>query len=554
MRLPDKKYQKLLGDLKEKIRTARQWAALSVNQELLGIYWEIGQAIIAQQKEEGWGTKIIDRLSHDLKMEFPDFKGVSVRNLKYMRAFADAYPDFRIVQLPAAQKRIPKKTNEIVQGSLAQSNIISAPSIVQVRLAQLSWYHHITLLDKVKDPGQRQFYIEQTILNGWSRDVMVHQIEGGLHNRIGQISSNFTNTIAPPDSELVQQAFKDPYKFDFIYLGQEAKERDLEDALTAQISRFLVELGQWFAFMGRQYKMTLDDKEYYYDLLFYHTRLKRYIIIDLKIDEFKPEYKGKMEFYMNLADEQLRQPGDGPTIGLILCKTKDGSVAEYALRDSPKPIGIAEYRIAEQLPKELKGELPTIEQLEKELDQEAERLQRPVDKKMDRLKDLMKKLKGPEAKVKRDDKNSAALFTKIVLPLKKKTLAALEKEIIPMFHQYEIQVHVDNTGYSNEAEAEKHVREKQHFYQFRIEIRLNGFKRAGVKAFDCYTDLYFHLKDYHYTIGFSYNGQDTFLTKLYDQHLTRLEQECVIEKISESILDHVTQQVESITGAKAANG
>ncbi|MBL7959605.1 hypothetical protein JNL27_05130, partial [bacterium] len=223
---PDKKYQKLLGDLKEKIRNARQKAALSVNQELLGVYWEIGQAIIAQQKEEGWGTKIIDRLSHDLKMEFPDFKGVSVRNLKYMRAFADAYPDF--VQPPAAQKRITKQSKAIVQVPLARSGAISDSSIVQVRLAQLSWYHHITLLDKVKDPGQRQFYIEQTILNGWSRDVMVHQIEGGLHNRIGQISSNFTNTIAPPDSELVQQAFKDPYKFDFIYLGQEAKERDLE--------------------------------------------------------------------------------------------------------------------------------------------------------------------------------------------------------------------------------------------------------------------------------------------------------------------------------------
>ena len=193
---------------------------------------------------------------------------------------------------------------------------------------------------------------------------MVHQIESGLYHRQGKISNNFQNTIAPAQSELVRQIFKDPYKFDFIYLGQQIKERDLEEALTSQLTKFLLELGQWFAFMGRQYKVMLGEKEYFFDLLFYHTRLKRYIIIELKIDDFKPEYKGKMEFYLQLADDILKQRDDESSIGLILCKTKDGLVAEYALRDSRKPIGIAEYTLNKKLPSSIRRELPSIEDLE----------------------------------------------------------------------------------------------------------------------------------------------------------------------------------------------
>lgn len=212
---------------------------------------------------------------------------------------------------------------------------------------------------------------------------------------------------------------------------------------------------------------------------------------------------------------------------------------------------MADYQLSKAIPRELKGELPTIEQLEKELDQETERLQRPVDQKMDRLKDLMKKLKGPEAKIKRDDKNSAAIFNKVVLPIKKKLIAALDKEITPLFYQCNTTLWIDNTGYPNEADARKNIKEKQHFYQFRIEIRLSGFKRAGIKAFDCYKDLYVGLKDYHYGIGFLPNSQDVWMVKLYDQILTRKEQEEVIEKITESILDQVTQQVENITAVKS---
>ena len=356
-------YRAILTDLKEKIRQARLQATITLNGQLLTIYWEIGNTILDQQKNEGWRAKVIDRLSRDLKVEFPEMKGLSLRNLKYMRSFAEAYPDF-VKPAGLFINHTKHKADKLVQVTLAQHASAREKIIVQAELAQLSWYHHITLLDKIKDPVIRIFYIRETISNGWSRDIMVHQIESDLYHRQGKISNNFQNTIAPAQSELVRQIFKDPYKFDFIYLGQQIKERDLEEALTSQLTKFLLELGQWFAFIGRQYKVILSEKEYFFDLLFYHTRLKRYIIIELKIDDFKPEYKGKMEFYLQLADDILKQRDDESSIGLILCKTKDGLVAEYALRDSRKPIGIAEYTLNKKLPSSIRRELPSIEDLE----------------------------------------------------------------------------------------------------------------------------------------------------------------------------------------------
>ena len=299
---------------------------------------------------------------------------------------------------------------------------------MQASLAKLIWYHHITLLDKVKSLNEKEFYIRETIQNGWSRDFMVHQIESGLYNRQGQISSNFKQTTPSDNSELIQQIFKDPYKFDFIYLGKEARERDLEDALTNQLTKFLLELGQWFSFMGRQHRLILGEKEYFLDLLFYHTRLKRYIVVDLKIDEFKPEYKGKMEFYLSLADEQLKSIGDEPSIGLILCKTKDGLVAEYSLRDSNKPIGIAEYNISESLPENIKGELPSIEDQETELQKEYEVLKSPTEKKFDALKEKLAGLNGRNEIQKK-------VSVEVILRLYEKSFSTLFEKLLARLHE-----------------------------------------------------------------------------------------------------------------------
>jgi len=524
------KYQEIVKELKEKIRQARSKAVYSVNAQLLAIYWEIGKTILQQQAAEGWGTKVIDRLASDLKAEFPDMKGLSVRNIKYMRAFAEAYPDFK---LPSEK-------------SLNQAEI-KISEIVQVNLAQLSWYHHTTLLDKVKDPQVRLFYIQKTIENGWSRDVMVHQIEAELHKRQGKIQSNFEQAIAPPDSELVQQVFKDPYKFDFIYLGQEASERDLEDALINQLKNFLLELGQWFAFVGRQFKITLGDKEYFFDLLFYHTKLKRYIVIDLKIDEFKPEYKGKMEFYLNLADDQLRDDKDESSIGMILCKTKDGLVAEYALRDSSKPIGIAEYKISEKLPEDIKGELPTIEEIEEKLEQEVEKMKRPLESKLNKLKGLLANLKSEEVKEKRTPATTSRVFKDFILPLKKSIIESLSKEIIPLFDSFNCMIWTDSQGHQTDERAAAYLEEnlKNICYTFKIEIQLKGLKKAGKKAFDIYKDIRIQMGSYSYLCAIG-GVAGVFLEKLYHTLPDKTELASLTEKFTEWILEDINQRLEQI--------
>lgn len=548
--LPENNYQNILKSLKEKIRMARMRASLKVNRELLGVYWEIGNVILAEQKEQGWGAKIIDKLAADLKSEFPDLTGLSTRNLKYMRAFAESYPNFGIVQQGAAQmQNIENQGNEFVQGALAQTGDNAQYQFVQGMLAQLSWYHHITLLDKVKDRDTRLFYIQETVQGGWSRDVMVHQIEAGLHQRKGKILSNFKNTIAPEQSELVQQLFKDPYKFEFIYLGKEAKERDLEDALTNQLTKFLLELGQYFSFMGRQYKLMLGEKEFFFDLLFYHTRLKRYIIIDLKIDEFKPEYKGKMEFYLNLADEHLKQKDDEKSIGLILCKTKDGLVVEYALRDSTKPIGIAEYKINELLPENIRGELPSIEQLEAEIGKEYEELKSPAQKRFDLLKEKLAALKGNEIKQTATKEILFEIFDQSLMPLYTVLLARME-DFNDMFVSHSYQWQGKNSIINSIEQLPQHWKDEEFMRgnkDFYFNYQLCGFKKAGTDAFNTSFQLNYRIDVYWY--GFTlvnYNNQQPFIKKLYDEQLTPQEIDGIVDMVYNEMISEIEKNIEWI--------
>ncbi len=547
--LPDNNYQNILVSLKEKIKTARMRSSLKVNHELLGVYWEIGKVILAEQKERGWGAKIIDKLAADLKSEFPDLKGLSTRNLKYMRAFAEAYPDFVIVKKgEAIIQNIENQYNTFVQGQLAQNEGNTHHEFVQGILAQLSWYHHITLLDKVKETDLRLFYIQQTVQGGWSRDVMVHQIESGLHQRKGKISSNFKNTIAPQQSELVQQLFKDPYKFEFIYLGKEAKERDIEDALTNQLTNFLLELGQYFSFMGRQYKLTLGEKEYFFDLLFYHTRLKRYIIIDLKIDEFKPEYKGKMEFYLNLADKNLKQNDDEKSIGLILCKTKDGLVVEYALRDSTKPIGIAEYKISELLPENIRGELPSIEDLEAEMEKGYEELKTPTQKRFDLLKEKLASLKGDEIKKAANTEILLEIFDKSLLPFYT-TLLTRMQDFNEMFISHDFYWQGKNKiekleDLATEWKNETYLKSRFDFY---FSYRFNGFKKGGTEAFNTSFQLNYLIDVYWYGFALvNYDKQLPLIKKLYGEQLTPQEIEQIIEIVYNEMINEIENNIERI--------
>lgn len=366
-----KNYIVVLQGLKEKIRQARLRATLAVNNELLTAYWEIGDTISKQEQTEGWGKKTIENLANDLQAEFQDMKGLSPRNLRYMRNFALAYPQFIILQQAIAKFQ----------------DIKNEPfTILQCSVAKLPWGHNCTLLDKLKFPDDRLFYAQKALQHGWTRDMLINQIESNLYKRQGALTSNFQLTLPSYESELAIQLFKDPYHLDFIMLGEEAKERDLEDALMNQITRLLLELGDGFAFMGRQKKFEAGGQEFFIDLLFYHTKLHRHIIIDLKIGEFEAEFVSKMNLYLGLADDTLKGKNDAPSIGLILCKTNNKIIAEYALRDTSKPIGIAEYKIAQMLPKNLKGELPSIEELEAALEVEAKKYEQPLDQK---IKDVL---------------------------------------------------------------------------------------------------------------------------------------------------------------------
>ena len=332
---PSSAYKALLADLKRRIQEAQVRAGLAVNRELVLLYWSIGREILVRQEREGWGAKVIDSLARDLHQSFPEMKGLSPRNLKYMRALAEAWPE---------------------------------ESIVQQAAAQIPWFHNCTLLDKVKDPLERLWYTQQTIANGWSRNVLILQIESGLYRRQGKAISNFEVALPKPQSDLAQQLLKDPYNFDFLTLDKDARERDIERGLLDHLRQFLLELGSGFAFVGSQVPLEVGGEDYHLDLLFYHLKLRSFIVVELKVGTFRPDYVGKMNFYLSAVDDLLRHPSDQPSIGLILCRSKEGIVVEYALRDIGKPMGIAEFRLTESLPESLKSTLPSIEELESELD------------------------------------------------------------------------------------------------------------------------------------------------------------------------------------------
>lgn len=332
---PSENYRILLEDLKRRIREAQVRAALAVNRELILLYWQLGKEILHRQDQEGWGSKVIDRLSGDLKREFPDVKGFSPRNLKYMRAFAEAYPEAAIVQQAAAQ---------------------------------IPWTHNCVLLDKVKASQERLWYIEQVQKYGWSRSVMSLQIDSGAYRQPGEPVTNFGQTLPSPDSDLALQLIKDPYNFEFLSLSQELRESELEKALVSHIRDFLLELGVGFAFMGSQYPIHVDGKEYFLDLLFYHTHLHAYVVIDFYVGEFEPEFSGKMNFYVSAVDAYLKREGDNRTIGMILCRDKRETTVEFALQDLDKPIGVSTYRLRNSLPESVRDVLPSPERLQQEMD------------------------------------------------------------------------------------------------------------------------------------------------------------------------------------------
>lgn len=370
-------YGVLLESLKTRIRRAQTQAVLSVNRELIRLYWDIGREIVQRQETDGWGKGVVDRLASDLQKAFPGIRGFSTSNVSRMRAFYRAYAGLDEDSAQAVPKLSSTKSAqavpEIAGSNVAQSVRPWGDAEPPSPLGEIPWGHNILLLFKLSETTERLWYAAKTLEHGWSRAVLTVQIESELYHRQGKAITNFSAQLPAPQSDLAQQSLKDPYLFDFLTLHEEAVERDLERGLIDHIQKFLLELGAGFAFVGRQVPLTVGDEDFRLDLLFYHLRLRCFVVIDLKMRKFTPEDAGKMNFYLSSVDSQMRHPDDAPTIGLILCKTRDRVTAEYALRDIGKPIGVAEWqaRLVQSLPEPLKGNLPSIEEIEAEFEEES---------------------------------------------------------------------------------------------------------------------------------------------------------------------------------------
>ncbi|ABE52141.1 PDDEXK nuclease domain-containing protein [Methanococcoides burtonii] len=356
--IKDKDYSVWLNELKNKVRLVQIKAAVKVNSELLQFYWELGQDIVNKQKNTKWGAGFLKQLSIDLSSEFPDTKGFSLSNLKYIKQWYLFY------------SREFEKSQQAVGQNSSKSLLQSEKSFEQQAVAQLTqvpWGHNIVIISKCKNLNEALFYIQKTIQNNWSRSVLTHHIESNLFKREGKAITNFKATLPEPQSDLAIETLKDPYNFDFLTLTEKHNEKELEDALINHVTHFLLELGAGFSYLGKQYKLEVSGDEFFIDLLFYHVKLHCYVVVELKAVKFKPEFAGKLNFYISAVDEILKSEQDDTTIGILICKSKNDTVVEYSLKDVHKPIGVSEYIITKNLPDEFKSSLPSIEEIEAEL-------------------------------------------------------------------------------------------------------------------------------------------------------------------------------------------
>lgn len=530
MGVVEKAYLSVLKKLKVQIRHARQKVALTVNTELLELYWEIGNTISRQIHLEGWGTKVIEKLAKDLKMEFPDLKGLSFRNLHYMKTFAEAWPRNSILQ-PVVAK---------LQDSDGQSF-----KFLQPLVAKLPWAHHIVLLNKTKTAEERLFYLKKSIENGWSKSVLAAQIDSQLHLRQGKAITNFEFTLPKPQSDLARETLKNPYIFDFLGFEEDIQERELEKALMQHIKKFTLELGRGFAYVGNQYNLKVEDDEYFLDLLFYNYQLHSFVVFELKVCDFKPEFAGKLNFYISTINEKIKGEKDLPTIGVLLCKTPNETVVKYSLQNINAPMGIAEYEYTKALPKQLKRGMPTIEELEKELEKEVEEFKdhvNPVDARLKTIKERLKRKSENEIQ----ELATYAALTRIY----NDGLRPLYQEVIKQLSVFEqdfcrnaIKWYANGfSAGSIEGLDELWGNEKQlmRLKRLTFDYSFYAFKKAGVDCYNQYISLTFERHEYWYAFSlFNYNKNQPFLKKLYHQPLTKIDIQTVIELLMNEIMDRM---------------
>lgn len=525
-------YLSWFTDLKSKIQVSQLKAAVRVNTELILVYWQLGEAIVEKQQEANWGDSLIDQLSHDLSNAFPEMKGFSRTNLFYVKKWYLFYNQER--------ELVPQLAGQLIQTSHLDTGQELVPQLVGL----IPWGHNREIVTKCSDVKEAIFYVSETIRHGWSRAVLLHQIDSRLYHRQGQALNNFTLTLPKPQADLAIETLKNPYNFDFLTLGPQARERDLEDALANQVTKFLLELGQGFAYMGRQYRLNINGDDFYLDILLYHTKLRCHVVVELKVTEFQPEFAGKLNFYLNAVDAQLRQPDDNPSIGILLCKTPNKVVVEYSLKNLSAPLGVAEYQLLHAVPEGLKGNLPTIEALEQELEKEVQVPEKPLDQKLKKLKDMLKMVDMEEVQKRKDKESVLWLFDKVLTDLAARITKGLE-EIAPLFDAFWLTKRINSTskpGYT--AEELEAILQRENVYLLGLSLRLEGFKKAGTKAFSLSKDLDFTLEAYKYEVGTE--RDKVWIERLYHQEWAEGELQDLAERWCEEVVEDVTQRLGSM--------
>ncbi|MDD6357689.1 MAG: PDDEXK nuclease domain-containing protein [Bacteroidales bacterium] len=492
--LPDK-YPHLLSFLKDRVRAAKRHAVLSVNKELLSVYWLIGKTIEEQQKLEGWGSKVIEQLSKDLSSEFPDMKGFSSRNLLYMRQFAEAYT---ITQPVVAQ---------------LQTDDFQSIEFAQPLVAQIPWTHHTVILNKCKSTEERLFYVSKTAEQGWSKNILSSQIETQLYKRQGQAISNFSEILPQDRVAEVSNMIKNPYVFDFLDIREDMQERDMERALVEQVKKLMLELGKGFAFVGNQYNIKVENDDYYLDLLFFNILLNCYVVFELKIGDFRPEYIGKLNFYVNAVDGEVKLSNHNDTIGVLLCKTPNKTEIKYSLKNVNAPIGVSEYLLHNQLPSPMREELPTDEAINNALNEEWTKQFPQSEQKLHEM--IAKKLR---------------------------------KEFEAKFETIQLMIWAGSKGfYEADLEELKSFIEKLHYGidNVRIDVRLNVFRPAGKNAFDVHSELEVLFCRNKYVVRNNIS-RGTYLEKLYSEFPSQEEQLHTIDAFISDIVTDIDKKVSEV--------
>ncbi|MCB9188761.1 MAG: DUF1016 domain-containing protein [Flavobacteriales bacterium] len=536
----NKDYIEWLGEIKSQIQHSQQRAALKVNQELLGLYWFIGGAL--NQKQAEWGDKFIENLARDLKVEFPDMKGFSKRNLEQMRRWFDFHSaHFEIAQQAVAQLKFD--TNLLIaQQAVAQLPEKSQQAVDQnfgALIFSIPWGHHLYILTKVKAPEEVYFYIIKTIQNGWSRSILEQQIESDLYNRQGKALSNFELTLPDAQADLAQETIKNPYNFDFLTLAEDVKERDFERALIQHIKKFLLELGKGFAYVGNQFNLNVEGDDFFLDLLFFNTNLNCYVIFELKVGDFKPEFAGKLNMYVNTVNAQVKADHHAETIGVLLCKTPNKTVIEYSIKGIASPLGVSDYSFKTALPEELKADMPTVEELEEELAAEIEVKKSPLEEKRDKLLALIKSSGKEEVKIPVNPDRISQVIENVFIPLIEKLEEKIgEHDIHECYVNHRTSFRVDNQGHERLDEFYKLLKENNSPREIEFDLYFRGFKKAGTKAFDNGLRFNIQFSDFKYTILLNRNNQKN-KEFLYSHEIKKEELDELAEQMVNELMDEI---------------